>query len=351
MHFYLQVILLLMATLIAILTLFNEVFREGIKTYFRILTIGLIVGSLGLQIKDEIEKRNAEKRNIELANNDRKERTRKEGEILKQINFAYDTIKSIQQKMSSQLSIQKNNNVLTQAAINKSKEIQKGQKGLISDLDRNINPIFPLRILVTLTVPLDSGKYKALISLAEKQKAQEIREDSIYNRNGIGYEHNRIEIRNPLRALSGDGLKENGLLLLNDIFFKKENGPKRTLFVPMGGEGHKIISEYLETDFEKKEIYVKIQYSENRFYDTEDAVFQKNFGFNDLLNSFLVFGGSDSHGKLHSVELFTEKGTIKYCGVYFSEKDVIWTHGFKRYKRKIIKENFMSSHTDLIFND
>ena len=119
----------------------------------------------------------------------------------------------------------------------------------------------------------------------------------------------------------------------------------------MGGEGHKIISEYLETDFEKKEIYVKIQYSENRFYDTEDAVFQKNFGFNDLLNSFLVFGGSDSHGKLHSVELFTEKGTIKYCGVYFSEKDVIWMHGFKRYKRKIIKENFMSSHTDLIFND
>jgi hypothetical protein len=364
---YYQIIILVIATLLALFTEFKDLVKEPIKKWLRAVTISLIIAALIIEVNDKLGKAVKEKKDEMQASSDRGEREKKEKETLEQLKLAFDTINGIQRNMYKQLKIEKNLNISTDTLIAKNKEIAKKQKLVLEDIDRSLNPIFPLGITVYYEVSLDNGHLVGLknyIMRISERRAQindsiakiqgGSRMDTAYNHRKAYYGMNRnfFHIKRPQTVLPKELSYENGLIKNIGLFVvKAKNGKYEysslySLSLTKYFEDNEPVSyEELTVDLDVRKIFVTISYITKELSNEDLKNYPENFGFKDLVNNYVEFENLNIEAKLYLVELKTLTGLTKNVSIPFTENDVILNkiYRHKTYRRKIVDSNFKST--------
>jgi hypothetical protein len=326
-------LLIILALIIAILGEFKETLRT--KFWPRIAIITILIGTFLLQLfsdkketKEQLFRyeKTITKADITIRNGDT---------TIKKLNVAFDYIRAVQQNINKQLKLQQNINKQATFLAKQNKEIAIKQQSVYGNVDRLLNPIFPLSITIFFSIPFDENDVRSLKEFAYRIKKEHnqlkknyryitFRPNILLNNPMVADTDICADIVKPDSVLSGSALNDFwNINSFNFSFIKDKVQLNCTLSAHF--KHWKSSDCFLTIDYFDRKFNLKMEFDSYDFEQQFGKPSSGNLGFNDLLNSKIQFeiASASENYQLVAVGLGSESGLQNDYLFLFSEKDVV----------------------------
>jgi len=306
-----QIILYILTAISSVVALFNTFKNEDIKRSIKIVTVVLIIVSLGLSVVHESLKADKDQANSEKREQDHKQYIDSLSKIISKSDSTLKTQDAIQKRTDSLLIKSNQMSEETQNVLSNTVSVLDNQEKTLEDEERKRNPLFPMDLEITLKLSLRHAFFKRVI-------------DSIYHyknsiENAKPYDKKDIQIN-----WSGNTKKVSTLILRDFEKFIRRNDENENqefykyysvlnfsimLYTNFSGDLNQLfksipifyattnkqvgaihgVSDF-EYDFESKTAYLIARFTKLTFLPPTP---KGTIGVSDLFNHYLVFFAED----------------------------------------------------------
>jgi hypothetical protein len=344
---HIRVILLTIAVIVSILGEIKEWFRK--HKLFRWLIIIFILGAASAQYYNDEE---------DTTNHIKEYQTTiaKADTTLKKLSSTYDNIRAVQDNIDKQLVLQKAITVKANLLSRQNQEITKKQEGVYKNVDRIINPLFPLHFYVSMSVSFQNDNVIALRDSILKLKTTfDATHKFIDSINGISFlktllghdNDNRIDTSEmatafkPIKLFNNDIEQKMLKLCRFELSIVKAN-TYMNFYIPGATDKfnkNDIID--ITADFSHKKFYITVEYFHVEYLKDTWNPSTGILGFNDLANSKFIIRPilyKDSY-EITVVSFGPENGLEKYYLFSLTPKDRLYTNQCWEYRHMITLED------------
>ncbi|HTD39879.1 MAG TPA: hypothetical protein VK671_04605, partial [Mucilaginibacter sp.] len=267
--------------------------------------------------------------------NDRSERIAKEKQILKSITLSYDTIKSIQKNLHSQLTKQNSLIVSSKDLLDKNRKLMSQQKRIYENVNRINNPLFPLDMSIVINVPFSSNKILSNYFYYLKDKITQDSTLSPYS--GIDIKKDfltqevthiiidNIKYRDMLIPMMQDYLRFHFLIFRSNVKIRKTRiSAKSGMLFSIGDSSYfRKRNVKFVLNFKKKECVVIIDFLDHRIKSPSSNVV---LGFSDMFKATIFAPAEYPLFTIMALGIHPVQGAQESVYMLFDRRD-IFTYG------------------------